>query len=151
MTDRLEAARDRVAGLVERVHRAHAAREGAADEGQRRAAEAELRLTRAALEQARADLVMLEKRDRCAAQERFEGELRDLAARTLADVDRVLANALALHRAVTVAAGRGLRIGTDRRPTLPRDAERALEGFRDRLRRVAAGRRERAEDRDDAA
>lgn len=151
MTDRLEAARDRVAELVERVHRAHAAQEAAADDASRRGADAELRLLREALAQARADLVLVERQARGDAQARFERELRDLAARIAADVDRVLAGALDLHRLVSLGEARGLRVGSERKPTLPRDLERGLAGWRDRLRRVAAGRRVRGQGFDDAA
>lgn len=54
------AARARVAALVAQVEQAHAARDAAPGDPERRAAEAELRLQRAALEQARTDLAQLE-------------------------------------------------------------------------------------------
>jgi hypothetical protein len=121
------------------VQRAQAALAAAGDdEAQRRGADAELRLRREALAEAHADLRRLEREARGGAQQRFDAELRAMAARVAGDLDAVLAGALALHRAVSLARGRDLRIGQEYAP-LPREAERLLEGWRTRLRRVAEG------------
>jgi len=144
----IERARARVADLVATVQRARAARDAATDDAARRGAEAELHLQREALEVARDDLAQLERASRQAAQEDFNAELRSLADRIAADVDALLADAHALHRIVSMAEGRGLRVQAVRKPTLPRDLARQLEGRRARLRRVSAGQRM---DFDDAA
>jgi len=152
MQERLEAARDRVAALVETVQRAQARRaellaEGA-DAAAQRGAEAELRLQREALEVARGELARLEREAKAQATRALEAELAEMAARVLRDVDAVLAGALAMRRAVGLAHARGLRapVGV----TLPADTERLLAAWRWRLRRIA-GERESGRDFDDAA
>jgi len=139
MRETLEAARARVAALVETVQRAHARRDElraeAAEAGAQREADAELRLQREALEVARRDLVRVEREAKAQAALALEAELRAMAAHLLRDVDGVLAGALALRRSLGLARARGLQ--TPPACTLPDAAERLLGAWRWRLRGLA--------------
>lgn len=93
MNERLKAARERVTGLCEAVQAAHVRRDELraddADAAAQREADAELRLQREALEQARTDLAEVEKHARRLAKGSFNVELRNMARLALRDVDAV--------------------------------------------------------------
>jgi len=152
MQERLEAARDRVAALVETVALAQARREAlrgeGADAAAQRAADAELGLQRAALEVARDELARIEREAKAQATRALDAELQAMAAHLLRDVDAVLAGALVLRRSLGLARARGLQ--TPPACTLPDAGERLLAAWRWRLRRIA-GERESGRDFDDAA
>lgn len=141
MADRLGAARERVAAGVVAVLAAEAARDAATDAAAWAAADAELRLQREALAEAHAELARRTRGAKADASQALAAELASLAAPLVAHVDAVLAGARALHRAVSLARARDLRV-PQAYGRLPDAAERGLEGFRLRLLALTGARRD---------